>query len=279
MKIEDAWEYGRIHLHRSPTPDLDARLLLENVLNVSHAYLLTHHNQHLTPTQLEDYKANLARAEKQEPIPYILGTAAFFDFDLTVTPDVLIPRPETEELVELILQWIKQHQRYRLVDVGTGSGCIPIAIARKCELCEITAVDISPQALTVAKRNANRLSPERIDFLHGSLLENFEEKVDVIVANLPYVTDEEWTQLDDGVKLHEPALALIGGRDGLTLIQKLLQQAQRRLNPNGAIFLEIGWQQGTAVSELSQTCFTNAVITVHKDYANHDRFVSIQLKD
>ncbi len=279
MTIDEAWEYGRIQLQHSPSPELDARLLLEHVLSVSHAYLVSHHDDLLTELHIDQYKAFVVRAKTQEPIPYIIGTAAFFDFDLSVTPDVLIPRPETEELVELVLRWIKQYQRYQLIDVGTGSGCIPIAIARKCAECKITAVDISPNALAIAQNNASTLASNRIRFMQSDLLNEISEKVDVIVANLPYVTQDEWTQLDDGVKLHEPALALIGGRDGLELIHKLLEQAQTRLNPNGAIFLEIGWLQGTAVSQLSQTLFPNATVTVHKDYANHDRFVSIQLKE
>lgn len=277
MDINDAWAYGRLHLtDTSPSPELDARLLLEHVLDVSHAFLVAHGDDELTAVQQSTYKTLIHRAQNHEPIPYIIGNAAFFDFDVEVSPAVLIPRPETEQLVELVLAWIKkQPNPVKLIDVGTGSGCIPIALARKCVNCEITAVDISPDALAVAKGNARRLAPEKIRFLQSDLLSQFSEQVDAIVANLPYVTAEEWTRLDDGVKLHEPALALIGGRDGLALIRTLLKQAQSHLNRHGAIFLEIGWLQGTAVQQLGQETFPNTIVTIHQDFAGHDRFVTI----
>ena len=276
MNIRDAWAYGRIQLKQSPSPELDARLLLEHLLAVPHSYLITHEEQPLTSEQSTQFKLLIARAELNEPLPHIIGRASFFDFELTVSPDVLIPRPETEQLVTQILNWLKTHHNTNVLDVGTGSGCIPIALARKCSNCMVTAVDVSTKALTIAKTNAARLVPNRIQFKQSNLLSAISDPFDLIVANLPYVTEAEWTQLDDGVKLHEPALALIGGRDGLDLIKRLLQQAQTRLNPNGAIFLEIGWQQGTAVKQLGETIFPNATVTVHQDFAGHDRIVMIE---
>lgn len=275
MKIDEALAYGRFQLKQSPTPELDARLLLEAVLGVSRTYLLVHGDEALTAVSEATYREYIARATVHEPIPYILGTAPFFDFELKVTRDVLIPRPETEMLVELAVAWAKEREAVQMVDVGTGSGCIPIAIARKNEVARITAVDISPAALAIAQENGHRLVPNRIEFIEGDLLHPINFPIDLLTANLPYVTNDEWTHLADGVKLFEPSLALKGGDDGLDLIRQLLQQAAIRLNPAGAILLEIGWQQGKAVKQLAQTHFPAAKIDLVKDYSGYDRIVFI----
>lgn len=279
MNIQAALDYGRSQLTpHSPTPQLDARLLLEHLLDVPHSYLVVHHDQSLTPEQEKSYRQLIARAVQAEPVPYIIGQAPFFDFDLHVAPGVLIPRPETEQLVELVVGWAKEQgseTALRAVDVGTGSGCIAIALARFLPDLQITAVDISPEALAIAQQNGTQLAPGRIQFQQSDLLQAIDAPVDLIAANLPYVTSGEWQALADGVKLYEPALALDGGEDGLDLIQQLLQQATIRLRTNGAIFLEIGWQQGKVAKELARSYFPEATITVLPDFAGHDRIVRI----
>jgi len=154
MTIDDALEYGRFHLPHSSSPHLDTRLLVEHVLQVNHAYLIAHGDEVLTAVQETHFHTILNRAQQQEPIPYITGTAAFFDMDLFVTPVVLIPRPETEMLVEHAAEWAKGRENLTIVDVGTGSGCIPIALARQFHQATINAVDISPDALEIARKNA-----------------------------------------------------------------------------------------------------------------------------
>lgn len=279
MDIQSALLYGRSQLTpHSPTPQLDARLLLEHLLDVPHSYLVVHPDQPLTAEQEQQYQLLIGRAEQQEPIPYITGHAPFFDFDLHVTPAVLIPRPETEQLVETAVAYAQHHNCQKAVDVGTGSGCIAIALARFLPRVQVTAVDISPAALAIAQQNARQLAPDRIQFQQSDLLQAVTEPVDIIVANLPYVTSGEWQSLADGVKLHEPALALDGGEDGLALIRRLLKQANTRLRPNGAIFLEIGWQQGPGAQAEAQRCFPQASITVLPDYAGHDRIVKIEIE-
>lgn len=273
--IHQALTIGRSQLAHSPTPDVDARLLLQHLLGVNHAYLIAHADDPVDDELMEAYQTAVSRAAAHEPIPYIIGTAPFFEFDLTVTPAVLIPRPETEQLVEQVAAWAQKRPLRRLVDVGTGSGCIAIALARLLPAVEITAVDLSTKALAVARHNGKRLAPGRIHWVSADLLTPLVGPFDGIVANLPYVTDSEWTRLDDGVKLHEPALALKGGADGLDLVRRLLDQAVTRLHPTGAIFLEIGWQQGTAVCELAQAVFPHATVQLHQDFAGHDRFVSV----
>jgi release factor glutamine methyltransferase len=282
MDIQAALDYGRSQLTpHSPTPRLDARLLLEHLLDVPHSYLVVHHDQALTPQQEKGYRQFITRARQEEPVPYIIGHTPFFDFDLHVAPGVLIPRPETEQLVEIVVDWAQKHEAetdLQAVDVGTGSGCIAIALARFLPELQITAVDISPEALAIAQQNGALLAPGRIQFQQSNLLQATDTPVDLIVANLPYVTSGEWQSLADGVKLYEPALALDGGEDGLDLIRQLLQQATTRLRSNGAIFLEIGWQQGKAVRKLARQCFPEADIAILPDFAGHDRIVKIVIE-
>ncbi len=281
MNIQAALDYGRSQLTpSSPTPRLDARLLLEHLLDVPHSYLVVHHDQLLTHEEEKSYRQFIARARQEEPVPYIIGHAPFFDFDLHVAPGVLIPRPETEQLVELAVAWAKEcdaETGLTAVDVGTGTGCIAIALARFLPNWRVTAVDISPEALAIAQQNGAQLAPGRIQFQQSNLLQAIDAPVDLIVANLPYVTSGEWQALADGVKLYEPALALDGGKDGLDLIRQLLQQATTRLRSDGAIFLEIGWQQGKAVQQVAQRFFPMAKIDVLPDFAGHDRIVKIAL--
>jgi release factor glutamine methyltransferase len=188
----------------------------------------------------------------------------------------LIPRPETEQLVEAAIHWARPRQPLRVADIGTGSGCIAVILALHLPESHIDAVDISADALAVAQQNAQRHVPGRIHFHLGHLLRPLLHQPDLITANLPYVADGEWTMLDDGVKLYEPAVALRGGPDGLDLIRQLLQQATSRLNPGGAIFLEVGWRQGPAAQRLAQAYFATAQIDLMADYAGHDRIVAIK---
>ncbi len=276
MNITEAWAYGRSQLPHSPSARLDARLLLEHVLGVSHSWLAAYGDERLTAVQETQYCQLIERAARHEPIPYLVGHAPFFHLDFIVTPAVLIPRPETEQLVALAADWARERPLCHIVDVGTGSGCIPVTLARHLPQAVIEATDISTAALEIARQNAQQHTPDRILFHHGHLLEPISKSVDLLIANLPYVTDAEWTMLDDGVKWYEPAAALKGGADGLDLIRQLLHQAVTQLNPGAVIFLEIGWRQGTAVHNLAQSVFPAAQIELIQDFANHDRIVVIK---
>lgn len=258
----------------------DARLLLQTLLGVNHVYLIAHDDEPLTPAQQATYQGWVTRAAAGEPIPYITGQAPFYGRTFTVTPDVLIPRPETELLVEEVLKWGQQHAVKQIIDVGTGSGCIPITLW--CEWTAepkpaIAAVDLSAAALAIAQQNAQKHHAE-INFMSSSLLTNTSGPFDIITANLPYITDDEWTHLDVGVKSYEPEMALRGGADGLVLIRPLLAQARTRLAPTGLILLEIGWQQGHNARAAAVEAFPEAAVSVLKDYAGHDRLVKIETK-
>ena len=189
---------------------------------------------------------------------------------------VLIPRQETELLVQMALSWTGGKEHLEIIDVGTGSGCIAVTLALLLPEATISAGDISENALAVARDNAARhCVSDRIHFFHAPFLESISRKYDLVIANLPYVTDHEWTALDVGVKLYEPEIALRGGPDGLAHIRNLLQETAEQLAPGGAIFLEIGWSQGQDVLDIAQSCFPQAEVNVHQDLAGLDRIVSI----
>jgi release factor glutamine methyltransferase len=277
MTIGQALVFGRLALTNSQSPTLDARLLLQHVLQVSHAYLVAHADQALSGDQEEDYGSLVRNAASGMPVPYLIGHAPFYGLDYSVSPAVLIPRPETELLVEEALAWAKGREPLLVVDVGTGSGCIAITLARYLPEARIQAIDVSASALQIARTNVNRHGvQERVTLLQGSLLEPLDGEPDLVVANLPYVADHEWTMVDDSVKWYEPDMALRGGPEGLVVIRALLAQAVIRLASAGAIFLEVGWQQGPAVSDLAQSLFPRARIEVQTDYMGHDRIVAIR---
>ena len=276
ITIRQAWRDGRAQLHRSPSPALDARLLLAHGLGRDHAYLVAHDDEPLTTVQAVTYGQLLARAVADEPIPYLIGHAPFYGQEFAVSPAVLIPRPETEQLVETAIGWARGRGALRVADVGTGSGCIAVTLARHLPAADVVAVDVSAAALAVARANASRLAPGRVALMRGDLLAAFGPGLDLIAANLPYVGRQEWTALPDGVKSYEPALALDGGTDGLDAIRALLPQAAERLRPGGLVLLEIGWRQGEAAAALARAAFPAAGVAVRPDFAGHDRLVVIE---
>ena len=267
----------------SETPELDAQVLLAHVLDKSRTWVIAHPETHLTQSQLASVKNALSRLEAGEPLPYILGHWEFFGLDLEITPDVLIPRPETELLVERAIKWLNATKVRRTVaDVGTGSGCIAVAIAKNIPDVKIVATDISLPALEVAKRNAHRQSVvKHIDFIHCNLLPPHpgplptESLFDLICANLPYIPTKTLQKLD--VYGREPTLALDGGADGLNIVRQLLEVAPEWMAPNGMILLEIEASQGMSVVSLAYDAFDSAEIHLHQDLAGHDRLVEIML--
>ena len=193
-----------------------------------------------------------------------------------MTPDVLIPRPETELLVEFALAWLKSHPARNIVaDIGTGSGCIAISLAVNAPCTKVLALDRSYQALAVAKFNSNQHKVvDRIQFVQSDLLSAISTRFDLICANLPYISTATLSQLD--VARHEPLIALDGGLDGLRQVESLLVQARKRITPGGLILLEIESTQGKSALALAQSQFSGSLIQVHPDLAGHPRLLSVQ---
>lgn len=265
----------------TPTSDtalLDARLLLSFVIDQPTAWLYAHSDSPLTSEQAEKFTHLIEQRANGMPIAYLTGTRGFYHWDFVVTPDVLIPRPETEHLIEGAQAWLKNRQgeKLNIVDVGTGSGIIAVSLALLFPQASVTAIDVSPAALEIAKLNASRLGAENIEFRQGNLLNGLPSdfRVDMIAANLPYIDHNEMLTLE--VAKWEPLLALDGGIGGLDLIRDLLHQAPAYLKARGLILLEIGADQGEATRQLALEVFPKAVVKVQQDLAGLDRLVIIQ---
>ena len=261
------------------SPRLDAELLLSHVLGASRSTILAWPERRLTPKELTAYRHLVARRAQREPLAYILGQREFFGLDFAVDPRVLIPRPETELLVEHALRLASEMATpLQIADVGTGSGAIAVTMAVHSPSATVYALDGSAGALEVAAANARRHQVgDRVSCLLGNLLEPLQEPVDLITANLPYVTSAEWEDLAPEIQEYEPRTALDGGRDGLDLIARLLATAGPYLHPGGAMLLEIGASQGVLVTILALESFSNADVTLHQDYAGLDRLVTVEL--
>lgn len=275
--IQTALRSARNQLMHYDSARLDAQVLLRHVLQVDQAFLLTHPDQALTSKQQQQYIRYVQRRADGEPIAYILGTVGFYDREFFVTPDVLIPRPETEHLIELALAYIKTHPDCTLADIGTGSGVIAVTLAARTPGLRGYAIDISPNALDVAKRNAGRYHLQAITFMQGDLCQPLIDagiQVDLLTANLPYIASEDLPRLD--VSKHEPHIALDGGADGLDLIRRLLAQVPQVCKPGACILLEIGSTQGPATLELAKALQPQQA-NLHADYAGHDRVLQLVL--
>lgn len=256
------------------TPRLEAEILLAHVTGLTRTTLLAHPERPLTADERARYEDLLARRAAGIPLPYLTGRVEFFGLEFVVTPDVLIPRPETEMLVERALAWDPQ----TVVDVGTGSGCVAVALAVRSPRARIYATDLSRAALSVAVMNARRHGvADRIHFLQADLASPMRGPVDLIVSNPPYVAEEEWASLPKSVREHEPRPALDGGPGGLRVIRRLLADAARLLRPGGVLLVEIGAGQGSQVAALARAAFPQGRIQVDPDLAGYDRMLEVIL--
>lgn len=274
MTIRNALQQAIERLHRSPTARLDAQVLLCHVLGVEKPYLIAHDDRMLTADEVAQFNALIVRRENDEPIAYIMGHQEFWDLDFLVTSSVLIPRPETEHLVELALDYAHKLDSCIAVDIGTGSGAIAVTLAKRSQ-ARVFAVDISEDALAIARKNAEKNAVD-IEFFHGSLAQpliNQGIKVHLLMANLPYICSDEMPEL--AVTKHEPSLALDGGDDGLDLVRELLLQAPVVCHPNALILLEIGMEQGQAVVDFANEHLAPKSAKIIQDLAGLDRIVKI----
>jgi release factor glutamine methyltransferase len=234
---------------------LDARLLAQHVLGWDAARLLTRETEDASDDFRDSFTALAARREAREPLAYITGQKEFWNLTLLVTPTVLVPRPETELLVEIALQLFPERQaRFSAADAGTGSGCIAVALARERPRAVVLATDIAAAALAVARLNAARHGvSQRIEFLETDLLKGAPDPFDLIVSNPPYVPSTQGPSLQPEVRDYEPAIALFAGEHGLDAIRRLLAESVQRLNPGGWLVFEFGFGQAQAIEELVTT--------------------------
>lgn len=256
---------------------LEAELLLSGVLGIKRLDLYLHPERPLTGAELDRFRTAVRRRLRREPLQYVLGTAAFRQLELTVDSRVLIPRPETEVLVGLVLEWARSRPAGgRVLDVGTGSGAIALSLAAEGSFHEVVATDVSGDALDVARANAARAGlADRVEFRQGDLLEAVrpDERFVAIVSNPPYVGESERATLEPEVRDHEPALALFAGDAGLDVVTRLVADAQRHLEPGGLLALELGAGQGEAVLALVRAAGGYAEGRMVADLAGRQRFV------
>lgn len=244
---------SRLTAEKVPSPRLNAELLLMFTLSCDRAYLFAHPERELTTEEESGYESALAERTRGVPAQYITGHQEFWGMDLIVTPAVLIPRPETEHVIETVLEVRAAEvpgpkSKVRIVDVGTGSGCIALALAKELPQAEIHAIDISPDALEIARANAARHQLDRrIHFRQADLLEGLKREVDFVVSNPPYVGESEEDQVQLEVRKFEPRKAVFAGPKGTEVIARLIPQARKILRPGGWLIMEIS---GTIAEEV-----------------------------
>lgn len=263
--------------NRVESPRLEAELLLASVLGIERIQLYVRFDQPLAEDEVARYRELVKRRGRHEPVHYILGRREFWSLDLAVERGVLIPRPDTECLIEEVLAHLgATPPPTRVADVGTGSGAIAIALAKERPTLEVWAGDIAEVPLRVAADNAQRHGvSERVHVVRADLLAALAEVAggpfDIVASNPPYISEHELATLEPHVREHEPREALVGGADGLELIRRLEGELDRGLRPGGALFVEIGSGQGEAVRALLAPRF--AEVRVRRDYAGLDRVV------
>lgn len=260
------------------TPALDAEVLMRHLHGWDRTTYLMRRNEDIDEAKIQSFRALIDRRLLREPIAYIVGTREFMGLAFAVGPGALVPRPETELLVEWTAAWLADKHGRVAVDVGTGSGAIAIALTRVApngSLAKMLATDISEGALGWARRNAVTLAPNAsIEFRSGSLLEPVRHDVDLVLANLPYLTPDQTDQNPDLAA--EPRSALVSGRDGLDLIRALLSDLPRVLTSDGAAILELDPSQASTVADLARSIFPDAAVSVVPDLSGRARFVTIE---
>lgn len=273
------WLTGKLRLLRNSSefPSIELNAIAAHILQKNQAWIISHPETRLESPQLLELDNAFNRLINGEPLAYITGRRSFFGLDFEVNQHVLVPRPETELMVEMAIEWLEQNPgRWSIADIGTGSGAIAVALADRFDEANITAIDRSSDALLVAQANAARYHlTERVNFVQSDLLTNVDDQFDLILANLPYIPSQALDELP-GLD-YEPRTALDGGLDGLDLIRDLIATCPKNLCPKACMFLEIQYNQDKAVKEIAQDQFPQAMITIHQDLALLPRVVKIQL--
>ena len=263
------------------SPRLSAELLLSHVLGLKRIELYTQYNQAVGKQELDKLRGLVKRAGQHEPIAYLVGKTEFYSMELNVTPDCMIPRPETELLVQRAIEFLRTRNGIQYVcDLCSGSGCIAAAIAKNFPNARILATDICDAALSVAATNVEKYQlQDKITLLSGDLFDPIIPQLDVckfdlIVCNPPYVSSGEYEKLDKNVKNYEPRLALFAGEDGMDIYRRIIEKVDSYLKPDAALILEIGYAQGPDVKELLEQTDVFGEIKIEKDLHNNDRIVT-----
>lgn len=291
MSIKEALHQASKTLatHAIEDAPLEAELLVMHLLGIDRARLYARLDEELSPDEEQALAQLIDRRLSHEPIAYIIGHREFFGHDFHVAPGVLIPRAESELLVEKALEKIeptgeklstpeKGEKSEKIADIGTGSGAIAISLALLLPKAKIYATDISPRALEIARLNLEKHGvQDRVHLLQGDLLDPLPEPVDIIIANPPYIRDEEVNQLSAEIRMCEPMVALVGGRDGLDKVRQLLVNAPEKLRPGGSILLEIGPGHGLALTAWAKDLFPGAKVELAHDLSGRERVLNVIL--
>ena len=269
MTVEDLIIYGKKHLHSH-----EVNMLLSYLLGYDNLELFNHLNQDVENSQILKYYDMIDQIKKNIPIQYILGTVNFYGYEFVVNQDVLIPRFETEELVENTLVYINKYfnDEVNIIDLGCGSGNIGITLKKKLNNAKVTCIDISEKALDVAKNNASRLEVN-VNFVCSDMLDNVNDKFDIIISNPPYISEDE--EIEDIVKNNEPHLALFAKDNGLYFYKKILSTCKKNLKDKFLIAFEIGMNQKESIMELANLYFDDVVIECKQDLSGKDRMIFI----
>ena len=270
------WTIGHLKQHGSESPRLDAEILLAHARGCQRIQLYTQYDAPLTSEERAKMRDLVRRRATLEPVAYLVGFREFFGIDFEVESGVLIPRPDTESLVMKALEITNELPAPTVLDLCTGTGCVPVAIASNCRSAVLTAIELDERACQIAQRNIEKHNlTDRITLLQGDLFEPLQSDAcfDVITANPPYVTVAEMDTLRPDVRLHEPHLALCGGADGLDIARRLVVDAVPRLKSGGALLLEIGESQSAATIQLFEASGEYESAQIVKDLGGHSRVV------
>jgi len=281
------WMTGHFTDKKIDSPRLTAELLLSSVLNMQRIELYMNFDKEVEKANLEKLRDLVKRCLNNEPVQYLIGRTEFYSISLKVSPVCLIPRPETELLVERAIEFLRTRTGTQHVcDLCTGSGCIAVAIAKNFADANIIATDICDQALSVAAENVAKYNlGEKVRLLQGDLFKPVIDQLDgrefdVIISNPPYISHPELEKLEPKVKNHEPQLALNGGPEGLDIYRRIADEIGNHLKKDGLLLLEIGYLQGQAVKQILEETNLFGEIKVEKDLSNNDRIVSaIKVKE
>ena len=273
----EAQQWASFCLKTAQLPTDSARFLLLGLSRLDQTQLLIHYREALPTDIWQAYQQGIDRVVAGEPVQYVLGYAPFYGLKLQVDPAVLIPRVETEELVDWILTDIPETAPVRLLDVGTGSGAIALALKQERPAWKITASDISTAALRVAQTNADRLQLD-VSLVHSNLLADVSQQpFDIIVSNPPYIATSEKDVMDTSVLAYEPRTALFAAHDGLALYEQLAATVANHLTPTGRLYLEFGYHQGATLEQLFTRALPGATVTLRQDMAGHDRMLRVMM--